>query len=105
MNDYRYHVFFCDNRRPDGEPCCAAGGAAEAHAYARQRVEELALKGPGRVRINQTGCLGRCAEGPLLVIYPQGIWYRYANCQDIEEIVVEHLRNDGIVNRLRLENT
>ncbi|MDR1708598.1 MAG: (2Fe-2S) ferredoxin domain-containing protein, partial [Candidatus Accumulibacter sp.] len=87
MGYYKRHVFFCGQKRPDGEVCCANGGAAEAQGYAKDRIGELKLKGPGGVRINKAGCLGRCEEGPVVVVYPEGVWYRYANTADIEEIV------------------
>jgi (2Fe-2S) ferredoxin len=54
------------------------------------------------VRINQAGCLDRCDEGPVLVIYPEAVWYTYVDREDIDEIVSEHLQNGRIVERLKV---
>src|SRR3546814_5593722 len=73
-NYYQHHVFFCCNRRPPGErTCCADKGADRVRDYAKQRVKALGLSGPGKVRINQSGCLDRCEEGPCVVVYPEGV--------------------------------
>jgi len=72
---YRRHIFFCTNLREDGRPCCQDAGAAEARAYAKQRIKDLGLAGEGGVRVNTSGCLDRCAEGPVAVVYPEGVWY------------------------------
>jgi len=100
---YRYHVFFCVNQRENGQACCADKGAVAMRDYAKTRVKQLGLAGPGKVRINQAGCLDRCAQGPNIVVYPEGIWYHYANQQDIDEIIDQHLVHGRPVERLRIE--
>ena len=70
--------------------------------YAKQRSKELGLARPGGVRVNLAGCLGRCEQGPVIVIYPQGIWYTYVDQDDIEEIITSHLQNDQPVERLMI---
>ena len=99
---YTYHVFFCCNQREAPAPCCNNHGAEDMLAYAKERVAALRLAGPGRVRINKAGCLGQCLDGPVIVIYPEGVWYRYANRDDIDEIITEHLQNGHPVERLKL---
>jgi (2Fe-2S) ferredoxin len=54
------------------------------------------------MRINQAGCLDRCAGGPVLVVYPEAVWYSYVDQHDIDEIVDSHLKKGQIVERLRL---
>ncbi len=98
---YQRHIFFCTNYR-DNDTCCENHGAAQMHKYAKQRTKELRLAGAGKVRVNSAGCLGRCQEGPVLVIYPEGIWYTYQNQEDVDEIIEEHLLQGRIVQRLRL---
>jgi len=71
--------------------------------HAKQRVKTLGLAGPGKVRVNQAGCLDRCDQGPVCVVYPQGIWYTYIDQHDINEIVDSHLRDGQIVDRLRID--
>ncbi len=102
MSYYRHHVFFCCNQRTDGRASCNDHGAQEVRDYAKKRVKELGLAGPGKVRINQAGCLDRCEEGPVLVVYPEEVWYTYVDRADVDEIIEEHLRNGRIVERLRI---
>ncbi|HUL95610.1 MAG TPA: (2Fe-2S) ferredoxin domain-containing protein [Usitatibacter sp.] len=102
MSFYKHHVFFCTNRRDAPETCCATHDAEAMRKYAKGRVKELGLSGPGQVRVNQAGCLDRCEEGPCIVVYPEGVWYTYVDKQDIDEIVEEHLVNGRIVGRLRI---
>jgi (2Fe-2S) ferredoxin len=52
------------------------------------------------VRINRAGCFDRCGEGPLLVVYPQAVWYQFVDNDDIDEIIESHLLNGKIVERL-----
>ena len=60
----------------------------------------MGLNGEGKVRVNRSGCLDRCGEGPLLVIYPQAIWYTFVDGGDIDEIVESHIINGKVVKRL-----
>jgi len=60
----------------------------------------LDLHGPGKVRMTQSGCLGRCKLGPGLVIYPDNVWYRYASEDDIDEIIQTHLIDGRVVDHL-----
>jgi (2Fe-2S) ferredoxin len=102
MTYYRHHVFFCCNQRQDGRASCNDHGAQAMRDYAKQRVKELGLAGPGEARINQAGCMDRCEEGPVLVVYPEAVWYTYVDREDVDEIIEEHLRNGRIVERLRI---
>jgi (2Fe-2S) ferredoxin len=102
MNHFKHHVFFCCNQRPEGEACCATHGAAELRAYAKDRVKALGLNGAGKVRINHAGCLDRCDQGPVMVIYPEAIWYTYVDKADIDEIIDSHLRQGQSVERLKI---
>jgi len=102
MSYYEHHVFFCCNQRTNGEPCCNDHGSSELRDYAKKKVKELGLAGEGKVRINQAGCLDRCSEGPVIVVYPEEVWYTYVDKSDIDEIVSEHLQNGRTVERLRI---
>jgi len=102
MSYYKHHVFFCCNQREAGEACCNDRGAAGIRAYAKDRVKALKLAGPGKVRINSAGCLDRCDEGPVIVVYPEEVWYTYVDTSDIDEIIEEHLVHGRIVERLRI---
>jgi len=102
MSYYKHHVFFCTNQRKPGETCCNSLGAEALRGYAKDRVKALGLNKPGQVRINSAGCMERCDLGPVMVIYPEGVWYTYIDKQDIDEIVDRHLVKGEIVERLKI---
>jgi (2Fe-2S) ferredoxin len=102
MGYYRRHVFFCCNKRAAPERCCADSGSVEMQAYAKGRIKELGQAGKDRVRINKAGCLDRCEEGPVLVVYPDDVWYTYVDRSDVDEIIDRHVINGEIVERLRI---
>jgi (2Fe-2S) ferredoxin len=102
MSYFRHHVFFCCNQRADGETCCNSLGASKAQTYAKERISELKVKGKGKIRINKAGCMDRCDEGPVIVVYPEEVWYSYVDEEDIEEIIQEHLIHGRIVERLKI---
>ncbi len=99
---YRYHVFFCTNQRAGGEPSCEQHGALAMRDYMKKRCKELKLNGPGGVRINTAGCLDRCGEGPVVVIYPEAVWYTWVDREDMDEIIEKHLRQGQVVERLKI---
>lgn len=102
MSYYRYHVFFCTNQREDGGSCCQDRHAGAMRDYAKKRCKQLGLHEPGNVRINSAGCLNRCEEGPVIVVYPQETWYTYVDREDIDEIIDSHLSQGKVVERLKL---
>lgn len=102
MSHYQHHVFFCLNRREDGGACCCDHGAEAMFEYAKKQANKLGLHGEGKSRINRAGCMDRCNEGPVLVVYPEGIWYTYIDQADIDEIIESHLVNGKLVERLKI---
>ena len=102
MSHFEHHVFFCCNQRTDGRASCNDKGATRVRDYAKQRVKELGLSGVGKARINMAGCLDRCDEGPVMVVYPEEVWYTYVDKEDIDEIIDEHLVNGRVVERLKI---
>lgn len=100
MSHYQYHVFFCTNERQQGEQCCERCNATAIRNYAKDRIKQLGLAGAGKVRINTAGCLDRCELGPVIVVYPEAVWYTYLDREDIDEIIDEHLINGRVVHRL-----
>jgi (2Fe-2S) ferredoxin len=52
--------------------------------------------------VNKAGCLDRCADGPVMVVYPEGVWYTFVDQDDIEEIIQSHLISGCPVERLQL---
>lgn len=101
-NYYQYHIFFCTNQRPSGKTSCENHHASEMRLYLKDRIKALDLHGAGQVRVNATGCMGRCDFGPVLVVYPEGVWYTFVDQEDIDEIVEKHLQGGQVVERLRI---
>ena len=99
---YNAHVFCCINERAPGHRrgCCKERGSVELRDYMKTRVREMKIN---RVRVNQSGCLDRCELGPVLVIYPEGIWYTYQTKEDVDEILQTHLIDGQVVSRLLLD--
>jgi (2Fe-2S) ferredoxin len=102
MSYYERHVFFCCNQRDGTRESCNPKGASEMRDYAKKCVKAMDLAGPGKVRINQAGCLDRCEEGPVMVVYPEAVWYTYVDRADIDEILEEHVRHGRVVERLKI---
>lgn len=102
-NHFKHHVFFCLNQRDKGEDCCMNKGAEEAFEYMKSKVKKLKLNGAGSVRINRAGCLDRCGEGPLMVVYPEAVWYTFIDQEDLDEIIESHLVNGKVVKRLVID--
>ncbi|CAH2600898.1 (2Fe-2S) ferredoxin domain-containing protein [Rhodovastum atsumiense] len=98
---FEAHIFVCCNRRPDGyrRGSCAAKGSEALRDYMKVRVKELGLT---NIRVNMAGCLDRCEQGPALVIYPEGIWYKVATREDVDAVLEQHVRDGGRVPALML---
>jgi (2Fe-2S) ferredoxin len=92
---YQHHVFFCLNEREDGSRCCADFGAKAMQEYAKKRCKELGINGEG--------CLDRCELGPVLVVYPEAVWYTFVDQHDIDEIIQSHLIEGKPVERLMVD--
>jgi (2Fe-2S) ferredoxin len=103
MSYFGRHIFFCLNQRDKDEDSCARHDAQSGFDRCKSRIKAAGLSGPGQVRVNKAGCLDRCDQGPVCVVYPQGIWYTYIDQHDINEIFDSHLRDGQIVDRLRID--
>ncbi|HEU0188462.1 MAG TPA: (2Fe-2S) ferredoxin domain-containing protein [Gallionella sp.] len=103
MSYFDKHVFFCTNQRKAGEDCCNNHGAEKARDYMKKKVKELDISTrKNKIRINAAGCMDRCDDGPVIVVYPEAIWYTYADNKDLDEIIEEHLKNGRVVERLKI---
>ena len=88
------------NDRSNGDDCCIRHNSQALFDFTKKRVKELGLNGSGKVRVNKAGCLDHCANGPVMVVYPQGTWYSMIDTEDIEEIIQSHLVQGKPVERL-----
>ena len=93
MDPYTRHVLVCV-----GGFCSPDRRGEELYRLLPTLLQrEGLLFGPGRVKRGETPCLGVCAGGPIVVVYPDGVWYAGVTSGLLERIVVEHLRDGKIV--------
>jgi (2Fe-2S) ferredoxin/SAM-dependent methyltransferase len=98
MEPFRHHVFICDQKKPEGVPCCAARNSAATVEALRK---ELAAHGVAdEVQVTLCGSLGVCERGPNLVVYPEGVWYSGVQPEDVSELVESHFVRGRVVERL-----
>ena len=80
--------------------------AGADHLFCRDLVYRVKLLGisteKNTIRINSAGCMNRCDDGPVIVVYPEGTWYTYVDQEDLDEIIEEHLKNGRVVERLKI---
>ena len=93
---FERHVFVCTS----GDWCPTVDGdGLGVHAGLKARAAEAGLA--DRVRVNRSGCFSQCGNGPMVVVYPEGVWYAAVSPADAAEIVDSHLVRGEPVERLR----
>lgn len=103
MEPFQYHVFICDQHRPEGIPCCAARGSGKTLEVLRKEIVERGLD--DAVQVTACGSLGLCQRGPNMVVYPEGVWYAGVTPEDVPEIVQSHFQQGRVVERLANRDT
>ncbi len=94
MGQYNSHVFVCTS----GEDCPTRGDV-EAHVkFLRAEAVRAGLKTD--VRINKAGCFSQCGHGPMIVVYPDNVWYAGVKQEDLKEIFESHILGGKPVERL-----
>lgn len=102
MPAFEKHVFICMNERDESasRPSCRNEGAKKLKDAFKDAIKDAGLK--HQIRANESGCLDQCEHGPVVVVYPEAVWYGFVRPRDVEEIVQSHLVGGVPVKRLRL---
>jgi (2Fe-2S) ferredoxin len=95
MGQYRTHVFVCTS----GDECPAQGDVEQFVKYLRGEAARAGLK--DQVRVNKAGCFSQCGHGPMMVVYPEDVWYAGVRAEDLKEIFESHIVGGTPVERLR----
>lgn len=91
MPAFSHHIFVCGNARAEDHPrgSCDSSGRQELRDALKKAIRKAGFL--AHVRVNQAGCLDQCEHGPVLVIYPHGIWYGRVTVEDVPRIVEKTL--------------
>ena len=68
----------------------------------KEKIKKLKIKG---IRVNSSGCLNRCKKGPLMVVYPEGIWLKVTNKKDIDIIIEKYIKHNKSIKELVINNS
>jgi (2Fe-2S) ferredoxin len=94
VGQYERHVFVCTT----GSTCPTQGDTEAFVKYLRGEVARAGLH--VRIRVNKSGCFSQCGHGPMMVVYPENVWYAGVRVEDLAEIVQSHLFEGVPVERL-----
>lgn len=99
---YKKHIFFCTNQRKNkNKRSCGSSEVINLRKYMKDQIKAKGIKG---IRVNSSGCLNRCKRGPLMVIYPEGVWMKVTNKEDIDLIIERYIKEKKTIEKLLITN-
>ncbi len=100
MLNLKYHIFICTSCRINGQQkgLCYSKDSVDLVNKFMEELDDRDLS--NEVLVTNTGCFGICDKGPIVVVYPQGIWYGNVTEEDVEKIVEQHIEGGKVVEEL-----
>ena len=100
MKNIKHHIFVCSSSRANGlqRGMCFSKDAVKIVMKFMAEVDERDLT--NEVMVTNTGCLGVCGKGPVIVVYPEGTWYGNVKIEDVEKIMDQHIEGGKVVEEL-----
>ncbi len=98
MEPFRHHIFVCTQAKTEGVTSCPSSGSWQVLGGLERELSAQGLD--DEVQVSTCGCLGLCDDGPIMIVYPEGTWYRKVKEEDVREIVSSHLCSGKVASQL-----
>ena len=102
MENPNHHIFVCSSSRINGQQqgVCLKKDSVQILSKFMEEIEDRDLG--DEVSLTNTGCFANCEAGPIVLVYPEGVWYGQVTPGDVEEIMDSHIENGEVVERLKI---